>query len=290
MTHESRRFTRALALGALALTMTLAAVAHAETAPDAPAADDPLALAASAQSAYDRGIETLRTDPTASAAAFRESARRWQELVDRGIENGPLEFNLGNAYLQSGDLGRAIAAYLRAEQLMPGDPDLERNLAQARSRVEHSFERSGGTILVESVAQWWHLVPLGVRMGLAWSCWALFWALLLLRILAPRAATGSDGRRMAWRGATAATLAVWLVLGGSIVADELLRWARPRAVLVEPGVVLRKGNGEGFEQAFTQTLGPGVECVVLEERPGWLRLELPDGRTGWVKSSQVQRT
>lgn len=267
-----------------------AAPVAASPVPNAPAADDPLAQANQAQAAYDRGIAIRGTDPAGSAEAFRQSARLWRQVAASGIENGPLEFNLGNALLQSGDLGHAIAAYLRAEQLMPGDADLERNLAQARGRVEQTFARSGGTLLVDSVARWWHLVPLGARLALAWSSWALFWALVVWRIAAPRAAAGSDGRRIAWRSAILLVLATWLVFGGSIIADEVLRWARPRAVLVESGVALRKGNGEGFEQAFAETLGPGVECVVLEERPGWLRIELPDGRTGWVKSTQVERT
>ena len=74
-----------------------------------------------------------------------------------------------------------------------------------------------------------------------------------------------------------------------ILADEALASARPAAVLVESGVTLRKGNGEGFEAAFAETLGPGVECTVLSERPGWVQLQLPDGRTGWARDSQVQR-
>jgi hypothetical protein len=28
---------------------------------------------------------------------------------------------------------------------------------------------------------------------------------------------------------------------------------------------------------------------VLEERPGWLRVQLPDGRAGWVRESQAER-
>jgi hypothetical protein len=30
-----------------------------------------------------------------------------------------------------------------------------------------------------------------------------------------------------------------------------------------------------------------VECRLLEERPGWLRIELPDGRSGWIRSDQA---
>jgi len=36
-----------------------------------------------------------------------------------------------------------------------------------------------------------------------------------------------------------------------------------------------------------ETLGPGVESTVIEVRPGWLRIELPDGRSGWIRETQA---
>jgi hypothetical protein len=260
-------------------------LAHAAHAADAPVG---LAAAEAAQAAYDRGIAMRATDPAAAMAAFRESARLWKGVVDAGADNGPVHYNLANAELQSGDLGHAIASYLRAERHMPGDHDLAHNLAQARTQVEHAFERPGGTILVESAARWWHLVPVGVRFAAAWAGWIAFWALLAWHIAAPATLSG-DGRRIAWRFAVGTTLLAWAACGGSIVADAGLAAANPRAVLVESGVTLRKGNGDGFEAAFAEQLGPGVECTVLAERPGWLQVELPDGRSGWVKATQAER-
>ena len=150
-----------------------------------------------------------------------------------------------------------------------------------------SFERSGGTVLVEGVARAWHVVPAGARHAIFWSGWVAFWILLAARIAVGPGATA------AVRGALAASL--WTsglagaLFGGSLLADEALRRTNAKAVLVDRDVVLRKGNGDGFEQAFAETLGAGVECTVLEERPGWLRVELPDGRTGWVRQAQAER-
>jgi hypothetical protein len=255
------------------------------------AADAALTIAQleKAQAAHDRGIALRRTDPAGSMQAFRDAAREWEWARQAGAENGALEFNLGNAYLESGDLGRAIAAYLRAERFMPGNADLAHNLAEARGMVSSSFDRGGTTMLVDSVARWWHLVPRGTRTALAWSCWLAFWGIVAARALAgARPTHGVAGA--AWRTAFWAMLGGWVLFGGTLLADAALAATRPRAVLLEAGTTLRKGNGDGFEPAFVETLGPGVECTVLEERPGWLRLELPDGRSGWVRSNQAERT
>jgi tetratricopeptide (TPR) repeat protein len=278
---------RALVTVLAACTAASAVAAASPQAPAPVAATDPLAAANAAQEAYERGIELSRADPAASQRAFAESAAGWERLRAEGFGGGALEFNLGNAYMQSGDLGRAIARYLAAERDLPGDADLAGNLAQARARVASSFERSGGTVLVEGVARAWHVVPAGARHAIFWSGWVAFWILLAVRVAVGPGATAAA------RGALAASL--WTsglagaLFGGSLLADAALRRTNPKAVLVDRDVVLRKGNGDGFEQAFAETLGPGVECAVLEERPGWLRVGLPDGRTGWIRQAQAER-
>lgn len=285
---------RRAALHATMLAAVLAAcpgaIAEAVASPQSPlstAAADPLAAAHAAQGAYERGIELSRSDPAASQRAFAESAAGWERLRAEGFGGGALEFNLGNAYMQAGDLGRAIARYLAAERDLPGDADLASNLAQARARVASSFERSGGTVLVDGVARAWHVVPAGARHAVFWSGWVAFWVLLSVRLAigpATSAAVRGAVAALLWTAGLAAALC-----GTSLLADAALRRTDAKAVLVDRDVVLRKGNGEGFEPAFAETLGPGVECTVLEERPGWLRVELPDGRTGWAKQSQAER-
>ena len=290
-----RAAARERVLAAILAACTAASAAEAASSQSPPpatvtpaaAATDPLAAAHAAQGAYERGIELSRTDPAASQRAFAESAAGWERLRAEGFGGGALEFNLGNAYMQTGDLGRAIARYLAAERDLPGDADLAGNLAQARARVASSFERSGSTVLVDSVARAWHVVPAGARQSIFWSGWIAFWVLLAVR-LAIGAAT-SAAARAALATALWTTGAAGALFGGSLLADEALRRMNPRAVLVDRDVVLRKGNGDGFEPAFAEALGPGVECTVLEERPGWLRVELPDGRTGWVRQAQAER-
>jgi SH3-like domain-containing protein len=53
-------------------------------------------------------------------------------------------------------------------------------------------------------------------------------------------------------------------------------------------VVVRKGNGEGYDPQFEQPLHDGIEFRVIEQRGGWLRIELADGNQGWVRSREVE--
>ncbi|MCA9289829.1 MAG: hypothetical protein KDA25_01805, partial [Phycisphaerales bacterium] len=86
------------------------------------------AVLGEALDAYDRGVAVVRTNPSVARAAFRDAAERFELLVDDGLVNGPLLYNLGNARLQAGDLGGAVLAYRWAERHMPSDPRLQTNL------------------------------------------------------------------------------------------------------------------------------------------------------------------
>ena len=77
------------------------------------------------------------------------------------------------------------------------------------------------------------------------------------------------------------------VLLATVVADTLAPVLRPQGVTLVDGVELRKGNGEGFQKAIEQPLSQGVEFRVIDERPGWLQIVLPDGKGGWIRAVQA---
>ena len=50
----------------------------------------------------------------------------------------------------------------------------------------------------------------------------------------------------------------------------------------------RQGDGLSYDPAFEDPLHAGAEFHVLEERPGWHRVELPDGRRCWLADRDVE--
>ena len=74
---------------------------------------------------------------------YSEAVQQYEALIALGYRDVALYFNLGNAYLQRGDLGRSILNYLRAEELSPRDPDIVANLELARSRTVDQLQGRG---------------------------------------------------------------------------------------------------------------------------------------------------
>lgn len=239
-----------------------------------------------AESNHDLGIELLESRPDEARAAFALAAAGFESVLDGGVRNADLHYNLANALLRAGDRGGSIVEYLRARALDPADPEIASNLAFARSQVPGRPTANGDSSIADRLATWWHVAPLRTRAIVAISLWTLFWLLLALREL-PRLAP-SRARRNTWPVLLGTTLAASLVLGTTVAIDLRGLHVSDRAVVVADEAILRKGNGDGFAAQSTTPLASGLECRVIEQRPGWARIALDDGRSGWLPSPSVE--
>lgn len=204
------------------------------------------------------------------------AARRYQAILDSGIVNEDLLFNLGTAELRSGKRGRAILAFERALRLAPGDADVAYNLAEARrgnidkivgERVEASLlERLGSRLPLE---------PIGYSFVATWILSFGLFALLRFR-RSTRAALSA----MAGLSATAA------LVSGSLLAAGA--WAHSRgvdAVVIASSAKVREGPASGFKVAFE--IHEGSTVRIVGEDGDFARIRLPNGLEGWVEANQV---
>ena len=112
---------------------------------------------------------------------YLAAARTYNRLVQEGIRNGPLFFNLGTALLLAGDAHNAVAALLRAERFEGCTADIRTNL---RLAIAASTGHPDADLPWSRVAFFWHFDhPLRIRLLVALGGWSLLWLGLLLRLL-----------------------------------------------------------------------------------------------------------
>lgn len=224
--------------------------------------------------------ELAASDPQAADALYQKSALRLERIIrEGGIENGKLYYNIGNAYFRTGDLGRAILNYLRAEQFIPQDENLQQNLQFARQRRTDKVEEQQQKVLLKTLFFWHYDLPVAVRTAIFAIAFAAIWIAASLRLFRPAPSL---------RWIIAASAAVAALFLGSLVAETIaLRKSRP-GVIVATEVVARKGDSESYEQSFQEPLHAGTEFELLEERAGWMQVELADRRQCWLPSSSVE--
>lgn len=232
-----------------------------------------------AQRAFDEGAALRQSNPTRAATSFNQAAAKFQLLVDSGLKNGKLYYNLGNAYLESGQVAQSILNYRRAQELIPDDARLVANLRYARSLRRNQIPESGEQALLHTLFFWHYRTSLRGRFWLGLAAYLLLWGLLIIRVFRPR---------LHWRYAIIPVLIICAALTASVGVSLADHASRHAGVIVADNVVVRKGNGEGFEPQFQQELHEGVEFDLLEKRADWLFIALPDGKTGWIRSRDAE--
>lgn len=232
-----------------------------------------------AQSKYDEGIALRAQHFDQARKRFQDAAEQFELLARSGVSNGKLYYNLANAQLQAGMVGPAVLNYRRAQLYMPGDPSVASNLEFARSQVRSRIPDSGKRAIIAAILEAVDIVPRNWRLNLALGLYVLVWTLAMVRVTKPEALP----RSLVWWCAGAAIL-----LGATVLGPQILQHSLQEGVVMDSDVVVRMGNGDGFDAQFAEPIHEGVEFAVLQRRGEWIEIELPNGGTGWIRAEQAQ--
>ena len=218
--------------------------------------------------------ELTLSQPDQAKILYEKALRSFDRIiVTGGIENGKLYYNLGNTYFRLGDLGRAILHYRKAEELIPGDLNLQQNLMYARSRCTDKIEPKPQTRVVQTLFFWHYDLSPRMRLILFVICFDLIWAGAVLYLFWPKR----------WLGRLALAFAVPTLLLAASLGMEALQQSHTRSgVVLAPEVVARKGDSTTYEASFKDPLHAGTEFRLIEGRNGWVQIELQDGRRCWI--------
>ena len=237
-----------------------------------------IAVLGEAQASYDKGVSLQSSDPVAAKESFRRSTGRFQLLVDDGVENGRLWYDLGNANFQSGEVGEAIAAYRLAQRYIPSDGRVSANLQYARTLVRNPIETNKSTSMWKRLAFWHRALPTQVRLTVGIFCWFVFWGLVSARVFRP-----IPGFKTATTGLGFFAIAMGISVGVNIVDQH-----QDHGVLTASEVIMRRGNGTNYPPMIKQPIHEGVEFEIIEQRPNWLHILLPNGSKGWIHEDDAQ--
>jgi len=204
---------------------------------------------------------------------FSEAAAGYEKILETGVTSPALLFNAANADFKSGHLGKAIAAYRRAEQLSPRDAELRANLAFVRNQVQGATRR-------ESRWQNW-AGALTLNEGAVLTA-ILFWltaALFIARQIRPA---------LIPKLKNVARILVALTLGsGSVLALQAANhFSSATAVVTADNATARSGPFDDAQSAFTER--DGAELSVLDRREGWVQVASGAGKSGWLPVKQVE--
>ena len=216
------------------------------------------------------------------AGNFQRAAEAYQQLVDQGLRDAALFYNLGNAHYKQGELGLAVLNYRRAERLSPRDGDIDANLEVVLAQTADVLRSDESSTLADFVSarSWLTVSEFSVAVLVLWS-------LTALSILVMMFARNEGVRRDA--GYTVAVAGTLFVVGAASFGGRLLSEdSADEAVILAEKVEVMSGPGDQYVAEFE--LHAGAETHLIEERGSWARVALPgDELQGWVPASAVEQ-
>ncbi len=223
---------------------------------------------------FHQAAEIHDADPAAARELYAKALLRFARLVAEGnINNGKLFYNIGNIHFRLDDIGRAILNYRRAEQYIPNDPNLAKNLAYAMSMRQDKLEIKEKEKILQTLFFFHYDLGAQTRLIIFGLAYVSFWIFAGIRIFTRRPFT---------RWGLGVALLFTLMFGASLYAEQHQNSVSYRGVILDAETVGRQGDAESYQPSFADPLHGGTEFMLLEERGDWWQIELPDGRSTWI--------
>ena len=204
----------------------------------------------------------------------------YRQILDSGIDNAAVFYNLGNACFKQKKVGRAIYYWEKARQILPRDADIRANLELASLYVVDRVEEAP-----TSLPSRWLRRTVGIftMEQESWIVLGLFLtanALAAVCILTRRPSVAVKALVSACAFGLLA-----LVFAASLAWKAYDAKHANRGVVVAEKVEIRSGPGTDNITVFT--LHEGIILRVHSQVGGWYQVSLPNGWSGWLPSNAV---
>lgn len=205
----------------------------------------------------------------------------YDSIAKSGNSSPELFFNLGNAHFKLGQLAPAILNYERAKKLNPSDEDIDFNLKLANLRVVDRVEPVPELFFVK----WIKNMVIGHSSdGWAKLALMLVWATFILGALF-LFVNNAIIKRVAF---FAALLALLLSIGTAILSYSQYNYqgTSRTAILFSKNAYVKSAPDPQSTDLFI--LREGIKVTLLESEGDWQKIQLADGKVGWMKKEGLK--
>ncbi|NIG52481.1 SH3 domain-containing protein [Chitinophaga sp. Cy-1792] len=212
---------------------------------------------------------------------FTESANAYQQLIDEGYAERSLYFNAGNAWYKAGKIGASVYAYEKALQLSPEDAVIKHNLAIANQKVNGFV----GELPLVFFQQWW-LKLQHIHSSNAWAGFSLafFW-LLIAGMIVNLFIPGLKNKYLTWGNYLFGILFILHLL--MAVDTYNIANNHDNGIVMTSTVKVKAAPDDNSKDLFE--LHEGMKVKVLDATKEFCKIEMNDGKNGWVICNGVKR-
>jgi len=211
---------------------------------------------------------------------YPQAIALYEAILHEGYTSPGLTYNLGNAYYRRGEIGQAILYYEKTLKWRPRDANARFNLALANARIKDRIEVPPPFWLIGGYQR---IVNRFSATG--WAAWITAWLII-------GALLWALDRIADWRRVRRAIRA-GLILAGLILLLSLPLWTQryraenrqEYAILTFASTRCLAAPQEGSTELFI--IHEGAKLQLLDREGEWFKIELLDGKQGWIAAAGV---
>ena len=217
-----------------------------------------------------------------SEGHWSDAVEAWSSILNIGVENAPLYYNIGNAWYKENDMAHAILYYERALKIDPSYSDAAYNLEFARAGIQDKIEEVPSFFLKRWFDSFCRLMPSNVWAVIAFVFLALCLGMVLMFLLARSNSASKAGF------ITAIVTLVISVCAFAMSAVQKSDYGREDSAIVMSPVCSVKSAPSGSNAKDLFVLHEGTKVIIVDRVGDWFNIELSDGRQGWLLSSDME--
>lgn len=212
---------------------------------------------------------------------YVQAADHYLKILDMGEHSAELYFNLGNAYYKLNQIAPSIYYYEKALLLNPTDSEIKNNLAYSQNMTLDAIDILPETGLANLYKRFTGYFSFDQWAEIAVVLMILF-VLLYIAFYFFRYSTR---KRISFIGSL---LAIFLSIVSAVFAFieyEDFKTDNPAIIFAQESQVKTEPNDRS-QQAFV--LHEGTKVNVLDTLDEWRKIQLTDGKTGWISSESIK--
>lgn len=210
--------------------------------------------------------------------SYDSAAWYYEQIALSKPSEASVYYNLGNTYYRLNNIGKAILNYERALHINPAYKEAKDNLLLTQSRIVNRIPAIPDIFFVS----WWKSLTSGSNAGI----WAILSVTVFLVLIGSLTAKRMGKLQKLPPQLTAGLSIAWFLILSLSFFSAKNKMAANIAVVMQNDTPFLRDPKPGQPSA---SIPEGTVIHIKTEDKGWVEAELPDGRSGWIRESYLEK-
>ncbi|OQY02664.1 MAG: hypothetical protein B6I26_00485 [Desulfobacteraceae bacterium 4572_130] len=207
---------------------------------------------------------------------YLKACKEFEKIVEKGIKNGEIYYNIGNSYFKAGNIGRAILWYERSKKIIPFDPDLKFNLNYAENFVKDI--KSDSKVNISDILFFWkNMISFRTLQ---------YFSLISFLIFFIYAGIQTVIKRKIFTYAGIFLFFFPIIITSTLFFDYFQRGINDYAVIIKDKTFVRSDFSDNSTKLFV--LHSGTKVKVQKRQEKYFKIFFSKGKIGWLKQEDAE--